>query len=440
MTQINQTKRKAIVLLSLNWYRRKDPRVPLGVAYVYSELVRASFMEGIEVSLVQTDVRENLSNVLHEILKIDPFILGISVYAWNVDQTKQIIDSLIKLGYTGKIVLGGAEITYGGDELNEEFPDVHYFVKGFGEKAFVGIVDALLRNNEPTIQGVYRQGGAICELLAISEPTVDNSPFAQRRVAKLINGNSFVRWQTQRGCVFRCSFYAFKIPNGSISQSEIETVKYELNKMKKNNVSDVAVLDPVFLLEKNRAMAILDLIEQELPNANFSIQTRFEHLDEGIISRISELNIKLECGLQTLDNIVQSRIRRANNRSKLEQVVNQLIQHRVEFETHLIYGHPEQTFSSFFDGVSILFSMGCKKIRVFPLSLLRGTEKEIDSRNSNDLIFSPIFPREILKTKWIKIETMLGIKHFQKRLEGNSSHLSIADLAFLKSLNEGTNC
>ena len=117
------------MLLSLNWYRRKDPRVPLGVAYVYSELAMAPFAnKDIEVNLVQADVRENLSNVLHEILKIDPFILGVSVYAWNVVQTKQIINSLISLGFSGKIVLGGAEITYGGDELNEEFPEVHYFV------------------------------------------------------------------------------------------------------------------------------------------------------------------------------------------------------------------------------------------------------------------------------------------------------------------------
>jgi hypothetical protein len=52
-------------------------------------------------------VRENPSSVLHDILNIHPFILEISVYAWNVNQTKQIINSLIDLGYTGKIVLGG---------------------------------------------------------------------------------------------------------------------------------------------------------------------------------------------------------------------------------------------------------------------------------------------------------------------------------------------
>ena len=441
MTQTDQTKQKAIVLLSLNWYRRKDPRVPLGVAYVYSELAMAPFAnKDIEVNLVQADVRENLSNVLHEILKIDPFILGVSVYAWNVVQTKQIINSLISLGFSGKIVLGGAEITYGGDELNEEFPEVHYFVKGFGEKAFVGIVDALLRNKEPLIQGVYRHGDSIGELLAISEPAIENSPFTNQEIAKLIKGNSFVRWQTQRGCVFRCSFCAFKIPNGSVSQSGIETVKYELKNMRENSVSDVAVLDPVFFLNKNRAMSILDLIEQELPDAKFSLQTRFEHLDEDIISRISNLNIKLECGLQTLDDKVQRKIRRVNHRMKVEQVISQLTLHKVEFETHLIYGLPEQTFSSFFNDVFSVFYMGCKKIRIFPLSLLRGTEVEIDFMNSQDLIFSPIFPKEVIKTKWIDIGTMLGIKRFQQRLEDKFSNMDEGDIAFLKALKGGRNC
>jgi coproporphyrinogen III oxidase-like Fe-S oxidoreductase len=112
--------------------------------------------------------------------------------------------------------------------------------------------------------------------------------------------------------------------------------------MGENNVSDVVVLDPVFFLDKNRAMVIMDLIEQELPNANFSLQTRFENLDEDIISRIFGFNIKLECGLQTLDDNVQRKIRRVNNRTKVWQVINQLIQHKIEFETHLIYYSPNR--------------------------------------------------------------------------------------------------
>ena len=107
--------------------------IPLGIAFTYSELVKSdSLKKVIGVKLFQSNVRENMSDVLHEIIDINPLILGISVYAWNAEQVKVLLGSLAKLGYKGNIVLGGPEITYGGNELNDEFFFAHYFVKGYG--------------------------------------------------------------------------------------------------------------------------------------------------------------------------------------------------------------------------------------------------------------------------------------------------------------------
>ena len=57
--------------------------------------------------------------------------------------------------------------------------------------------------------------------------------------------------------------------------------------------------------------------------------------------------------------------------------------------------------------------------------------------NSNDLTFSPIFPREVLRTKWIDLNTMFKIKKFQKILEDNSSLMKEETLAFLSSIGGG---
>ena len=430
--------RPVVALLSLNWYRRKDPRIPLGIAYIYSELVKSdSLRKVIDVKLIQSDVRDNMSDVSHEIVDIDPLILGIGVYAWNAEQVKILLGSLVKLGYRGKIVLGGPEITYGGDELNDEFPYAHYFVKGFGESAFVDLVSSILEQTKPTTKGVYGRGEPIGNELAASQPTVGNSPFAQLDILELIKGDKFIRWQTQRGCVFRCSFCAFRSPNGKISQADLEVVEFELRKIREIGISDVAVLDPVFFLNHDRAMRILDLISSIVPEVRFSIQTRFEHLTKEIISKVSNLNIRLECGLQTLDERVQRKILRVNNRSQVIDMINYLNQNSVEFETHLIYGLPEQDFISFYNDVSHLVNLGCKKIRVFPLSLLRGTEMAREFEDSNDLTFSPIFPREVLRTKWIDLNTMFKIKKFQKFLEDNSSLMKEETFAFLRSIGGG---
>lgn len=236
-----------VVLLSLNWYRRKDPRIPLGMAYIYSEIKNRFQGLGFkEVSFIEADVRDNLSNVIHEILTVNPLVLGIGVYAWNSEQTRKIVNSLRKLGFSGKIVLGGPEITYGGNELNEEFTGIQYFVKGFGEKAFADILESLIHKSDYLIKGVYKHGSEIGNILAEASMDLNSSPFLQEELLDKISGKDFIRWQTQRGCVFICSFCAFKLPNGGIAESDMETVKLELLKLKEMGIKNVAVLDPVF--------------------------------------------------------------------------------------------------------------------------------------------------------------------------------------------------
>ena len=417
-------KRLEVVLLSLSWYRRKDPRTPLGMAYLYSELQnRFSENNEVEVYFEEIDVRDNISNVIHETLIRNPEILGIGVYAWNAEHTKKIITSLRSLEYSGIIVLGGPEITYGGNELNEEFPEVQYFVKGFGEKAFVGIVESIKSRKEIAIKGVYRKGEKIGDLLADPSLGFDSSPFSREELIPRITGDNFIRWQTQRGCVYRCSFCAFRLPNGTMAESNLETVRKELEIIKKIGVKNVAVLDPVFFLNRERALNILDLIEEITPDIKFSIQTRFEHLNLEIIEKVSRLNIVLESGLQTLDTKVQKRIKRINNREKVISVIHDIQVHKIMFETHLIYGLPEQTYESFIYDLKVLMEKECRVLRIFPLSRLRGTEIDLESNNS-DIIFSPIFPEEVIETKWMNRDEVFRLKKLQAFIEDNNGLIS----------------
>jgi radical SAM superfamily enzyme YgiQ (UPF0313 family) len=420
-----------IALLSLNWYRRKDPRTPLGIAYIYSVLMNLkSRYTDLDVNLLQFDTKGNLSDVLHEIMVLVPDILGISVYAWNAYQVKMIIDALRSFEYNGSIVLGGSEITYGGDELNDEFSGADYFVKGFGEQAFSDLIEGMISGNDLSIKGVYKNGDKIGNLLAVAPTGIPNSPFSHDEIIPMISGDKFIRWQTQRGCVFRCSFCAFTIPSGNVEESDIETVRYELEKIKEIGTSSVAVLDPVFFLNKKRAIEILDLISYKLPGIKFSIQTRYEHLDTEIIAKLSSMNVKLECGLQTLDNKVQLRIKRINNREKVIDMMKELTDQKIEYETHLIYGLPEQTNQSFLSDIYTVAESGNSRLRVFPLSKLRGTELA-NTTKDGEIYFSPFFPNEVIQTRWMTGIQILNLKKFQRRLEDAGGQF---DLGLLDSL------
>ena len=67
-------------------------------------------------------------------------------------------------------MLGDPEITYGGNELNDEFFFAHYFVMGYGYSAFVDIVTSILRQVKPATMGVYRRGEPIGNEIAEANP------------------------------------------------------------------------------------------------------------------------------------------------------------------------------------------------------------------------------------------------------------------------------
>ena len=126
-----------IALLSLNWWRPGDPRTPLSLASILEWCLRAfRGDDNIKMHLIDRDSRGNLSDVVHEILTLDPTILGIGVYAWNSDSVRKVIKSIRELGFTVIIVLGGPEITFGNNSIFLGYPEADYCVRGEGEYAF----------------------------------------------------------------------------------------------------------------------------------------------------------------------------------------------------------------------------------------------------------------------------------------------------------------
>ncbi len=90
-----------IALLSLNWLRPVDPRTPLSSASILEWCLRAfRVYDVIKMHLIDKDSRGNLSDVVHEILTLEPTILGIGVYAWNSDSVRKVIKSIRELYFT----------------------------------------------------------------------------------------------------------------------------------------------------------------------------------------------------------------------------------------------------------------------------------------------------------------------------------------------------
>ena len=88
-----------IALASLNWYREKDPRTSLGIAFIGSYLLeKVTFTGSNNLHLLEYDVRDNLTQLVHQLLVINPKVIGLGVYCWNDKQTKQLLKDLRAIG------------------------------------------------------------------------------------------------------------------------------------------------------------------------------------------------------------------------------------------------------------------------------------------------------------------------------------------------------
>lgn len=100
----------------------------------------------------------------------------------------------------GKIIIGGPQISYLKSNLDKFYPDADIFIRGYAEQALTRYM--LSSDQLPNIKGVHYAKEPDLSQSANSDFDELPSPFLNG----LINAQNFIRWETQRGCPFRCSF------------------------------------------------------------------------------------------------------------------------------------------------------------------------------------------------------------------------------------------
>ena len=362
----------SLIVVEFPWGRDKDPRVPLGHASLIAVL---DFMNIEYHSFVReiNDETFDLDNIVEELKSlIEPnTMIAIGAYVWAEEAIQHIMTQLRNSGFKGKIVLGGPQISYMAEGLEGLYPQVDIFVRGYGEMALA----ALALNPEEEIQGVHRAG----QEDKVTQTTIDMNEMPSPWLTNVIdlNQQKFVRWESQRGCPFKCGFCQHKEPGARLKKREFShnRIMDEIDLFCEKGVKDIAVLDPIF----NSSSQSLDILNRFISNGydgRLSLQCRAEMITDEFLDAVSKLDVLLEFGLQTIHKAEGNAVSRNNNMDKVEKVIADLNRRGLDYEITLIYGLPEQTLTSFKETVSWCLVRGVPTIKAFPLMLLRGTDVE----------------------------------------------------------------
>ena len=104
--------------------------------------------EQAEISLAEYTINHQMEQILQDIYKRKPDVIGFSCYIWNISYVKMILADIKKVLPDVKIWAGGPEVSYHGEAFLKEEPAVDLVMMGEGEITFAHFLKALLEGED----------------------------------------------------------------------------------------------------------------------------------------------------------------------------------------------------------------------------------------------------------------------------------------------------
>lgn len=374
---------RRLVLVGLDWIRTKDPPLSLANASIAASIANVADVETLTLNVNQPaeQLRGELTTRLSAITSNDkqPPLVALGGYVWAehlLNHTMHEIKDV--LGDETHILLGGPQVTYAhsGSFLASAYPYADGFVRGHGEEPMTRL-----------LQGESAPIGYSCRthfdigLKATGGFASAPSPF----LTGWMPAQRFLRWETQRGCPFSCSFCQHKDSKDRRMQLDRERIFAECDWMVRQSIGgplrDLAVVDPTF----NSGPNYLEVLSRLSGfTGKVSLQCRLEMMSDEFMQAVLDLSVTarvvLEFGVQTIHRKEQRLIERHNNARRVEHWLEILNAEGIPYELSFMYGLPDQTLDSFRHTVDWA-EQKCSDhrdskavSRFFPLMLLRGTK------------------------------------------------------------------
>jgi len=365
--------------------------------------------------LAEFVVKQRPLEIAERILALEPRIVGLGVYIWNVTPTTELVAILKKIRPDLVVILGGPEVSYETDQ-QEIVRLADHTITGEGDFAFAEVCRAILAGQPPAQKIIPAPLPDFARIaLPYDEYTADD--IAHR----------VIYVEASRGCPFECEFClsSLDIP---VRQFPLEPFQAALDRLLARGVLHFKFVDRTFNLNLAISRRILGFFLERLRPGLF---LHFEMIPDRLpaelrepIGRFPPGSLQLEVGVQTFNPTVAAAISRRQDYTRLEENFRFLREQTgAHLHADLIVGLPGETVESFAAGFDRLVGLRPQEIQFGILKRLRGTPI---SRHDAEwgMVYSPLAPYEILQNKLIDFATMQRLRRFARYwdLIGNSGN------------------
>jgi len=362
-----------IVLVAVHPYPSPQA-VPLANAFLQSYLSTVPQAASIEVVRADFYLGQEPTACGAEILRLQPTLVGFSLYVWNRALCREIAEVLRRDLEGGTLFAGGPEATAdpGGVLAGTAFD---FLISGEGEGPFAALCTRLSEGGPISdIPGIVTRTTAGIALEP-SRPLPDLDAIPSPWLTGIIDAGSYpgILWQLARGCGFACDFCFDSRDRHGVRRFSLERIEAELHHFAARGVSQVFVLDSTFNQDQRRAKTILRLIGRIAPQIHFHFEVRSEFIDREMAELFAGITCSLQIGLQSADPQVLKQVGRTFRQEDFVSRTMLLNETGAVFGFDLMFGLPGDTLAGFRRSLDFALALYPNHLDIFPLAVLPGT-------------------------------------------------------------------
>lgn len=399
---------------------------------VYSLKAYADAQEllNVRIGIGEYTINQTAAEVLADIYRRKPDMVGFSCYIWNISFVKALIPDLAAVLPGAAIWLGGPEASFDCGRLLTELKEVKGIMRGEGEETFsclagvyavaesAGELDGRLLG----IEGLTFRDEAGTIRVTPDRPPMDLSqiPFVYESLGLSQLENRIIYYESSRGCPFSCS-YCLSSVDKALRFRDLELVRRELDFFLERRVPQVKFVDRTFNCKRSHAMAVWEhILEHDNGVTNFHFEIAADLLDEGqmeLLSRMRPGLVQLEIGVQTANPRTLKEIRRRTDISRIGEIAARINGWgNIHQHLDLIAGLPYEGLSSFKESFNRVYAMRPEQLQLGFLKVLKGSYMA-RMAEAYGLVYSAGPPYEVLGSRWLDYGELLELKGVEEMTE-----------------------
>lgn len=367
-----------IVLTTLN---AKYIHTSLALRWLY-----VANRDKFDIQFREFTIKEQLDKVADDLLAINPDIIGLSVYIWNVEHSKNLISILKQRKPELIIILGGPEVTYEPEFFLESW-DIDYVISGEGEFVLGELLTAIESGESETvnIEGVSSRFHVSKNIVQadLEKLSALPSPYMLEEDKENLK-NRLVYFETSRGCPYQCQYCLSSLEKG-VRYFPMDYILTNLRYFLNSDARQIKFLDRTFNLNKEHTFSVFSfLIDNYRSNLSCQFEVYADLLKDEMIdylnTNLPENYFRFEIGIQSTYEPTNVAVKRKQDFALLSDNVKKLMAGgKVDLHLDLIAGLPYESLERFIKSFNDVFSLGAKEVQLGFLKMLRGTNLRRDA-------------------------------------------------------------